>query len=68
MMKEHNKMLGVWISVSCFGSTPLKLFAGLGVQASKETARKLKFSKLLSLFSHSTDIAFSFSCIISTAR
>ena len=32
-MKEHNKMLGVWISVSCFGSTPLKFFVGLGVQA-----------------------------------
>ena len=25
-MKEHNKILGVWISVSCFGSTFLKLF------------------------------------------
>ena len=49
-IKEHNKMLGVWISVSCFGSTPLKLFVGLGVQASKETARKLKFNKLLSGF------------------
>ena len=49
LMKEHNKMLGVWISVSCFGSTPLKRFVGLRVQASKETARKLKFSKLLSL-------------------
>ena len=49
-MKEHiNKILDVWISVSCFGSTPLKLFVELGVQASKEAARKLKFSKLLSL-------------------
>ena len=103
-MKEHNKMLGVWISISCFGSTPLRRFVGLGVQASKETARKLKFSKLLSLrwclwwifiatfcawwgmkaelnyFSslalniflrfHAvlTFIAFSFSCITSTAR
>ena len=42
-------MLGVWISVSCFGSTPLKLFVGLGVQASKETARKLNFYKKLVL-------------------
>ena len=28
---------------------PRKFFVGLGVQASKETARKLKLSKLLSL-------------------
>ena len=34
--KEHNKMLRVWISVSCYGSTPLKLFVGLGGQASKK--------------------------------
>ena len=32
-MKEHNKMLGVWISVFCFGSTPWNLFVGLGIQA-----------------------------------
>ena len=49
LMEEHNKMLGVWISVSCFGSTPLKLFVKPGVQASKETAKKLKFSKLYPL-------------------
>ena len=49
LMKDHNKMIGVWISVSCFGTTPLKLFVALGVQASKETAKKIKFSKLLSL-------------------
>ena len=49
LMKERNKMPGLWISVSCFGSTPLKLFVGLRLQASKETARKLKFNKLLSL-------------------
>ena len=48
-VEEHNKMLGVWISVSCYGSTPLKLFVGLGAKDSKETARKLKFNKLLSL-------------------
>ena len=33
LMKEHNKMVGAWISVSCFGSTPLKLFVGLGALA-----------------------------------
>ena len=44
-MKEHNKIVGVWISVSCFGFTSLKLFVGLGVQASEETERKLKFIK-----------------------
>ena len=48
LMKEHNRMLGVWMSVSCFGSTRLRLFLGLGVQACKEAARKLKFNKLLS--------------------
>ena len=42
-------MPGVWISVSCFGSTPLKLSVGLGVQASKETAKTLRFSKLYPL-------------------
>ena len=34
-MKEHNKMLGVLISVS--------YFLGLGVQANKEIARIFKF-------------------------
>ena len=36
-------MQGVWISISCFGSALLKLYEGLGVQASKETVRKLTF-------------------------
>ena len=40
----------MWISVSCYGLPPGDLCAGLkDVQASKETARKLKFNKLLSL-------------------
>ena len=42
----------MWISVSYYGSTspsPGDFCVGLGVQASKETARKLKFNKLLSL-------------------
>ena len=47
--KENNKMPGVWISEPCFGSTPLKPFVGQSVEASKETAKKLKFDKLLSL-------------------
>ena len=54
LMKEHNKKQSMWISVSCYGSTspppvPIDFCVGLGVQASKETARKLKFNKLLSL-------------------
>ena len=47
-MKEHDKKQGMWISVSCYGSTPGDFCVGLGVQASKETARKLKFYNLLS--------------------
>ena len=38
----------MWISVSCYGF-PGDFCVGLGVHASKETARKLKFDKLLSL-------------------
>ena len=50
----HNKKQSMWISVSCYGSTspspsPGDFCVGLGVQASKETARKLKLNKLLSL-------------------
>ena len=45
-MKEHNKKA---MSVSCYGSTSGDFCVGLGVQASKETARKLKSSKLLPL-------------------
>ena len=45
----------MWISVSCYGSTsppssspsPGDICVGLGVQASNETATKLKFNKLL---------------------
>ena len=54
LMKEHNKKQSMWISVSCYGSTspspsPGDFCVGLGVQASKETARKFKLNKLLSL-------------------
>ena len=54
LMKEHNKKQSMWMSVSCYGSTspspsPGDFCVGLGVQASKETARKLKFNELLSL-------------------
>ena len=41
-MKEHNKMLGVWMSVSCYGSTPLKHFYRPRSQASKETTKKIE--------------------------
>ena len=50
LMKEHNKKQSMWISVSCYGSiSPRDFCVGLGVHTSKETARKLKFNKLLSL-------------------
>ena len=48
LMKERNKKQGVWISVFCYDSIhPGDFCVGLGVQASEETARKLKFNKLL---------------------
>ena len=53
-------MQSMWISVSCYGSTspllpppppqsPSDFCVRLGVQATKETAKKLKFNKLSSL-------------------
>ena len=48
LIKEHIKKQSMWISVSCYGSTssplPGDFCVGLGVQASKETAQKLKFN------------------------
>ena len=54
LMKKHNKKAKyVDISVLLWFYLPNPLLGhfcvGLGVQASKETARKLKFNKLLSL-------------------
>ena len=49
-MNEHNKKARcVNISDPVMALSPGNFCAGLGVQASKETARKLKFGKLLSL-------------------
>ena len=42
-------MQGMWISVSCYGLPHGDFCVCVGVQASKESARKLKFNKLLSL-------------------
>ena len=54
LMKEHNKKakyVNISILLLFYLPPPLNrdFCVGLGVQASKETARKLKFNKLLSL-------------------
>ena len=51
LMKEHNKK-AKYVDISIllwFYPLPEDFCGGLGVQASEETARKLKFNKLLSL-------------------
>ena len=55
LMKEHNKK-AKYVDISILlwflpppSPTPGDFCVGLGVQASKETVRKLKFNKLLSL-------------------
>ena len=53
LMKEHDKK-EKYVDISILlwfylPPSPGDLCVGLGVQASKETARKLKFNKLLSL-------------------
>ena len=56
LTKEHNKKakyvdisILLWFYLPPHPPVPIDIFVGLGVQASKETARKLKFNKLLSL-------------------
>ena len=52
LMKEHNKKakyVDISILLLFYLPSPGDFCVGLGVQVSKETARKLKFNKLLSL-------------------